>query len=96
VIDKSFSANGVVGRMGGDEFISIIATSDVKRIEQLIEKFKANIQEANKENPDLGLSISYGYATNKDVEGVEPEKVYHIADERMYAYKQKVKKMMQS
>lgn len=96
VIDKSFSADGVVGRMGGDEFIAIIATSDVKRIEQLIEKFKSNIQETNKENPDLGLSISYGYASNEEMKGAEVEKLYQLADERMYVYKQNVKKMIQS
>ena len=92
VIKKSFSSDGVVGRMGGDEFIAIIGTSDVEHIEKLIEKFVLNIQEANKENPDLGLSISYGYAANNEVEGNDYKDVYEIADERMYAYKQNVKK----
>ena len=96
VLEKSFTTDGVVGRMGGDEFIAIIETDETDFIEGLIDKFNFNIQEANREKPELGLSISYGYATNNDVEDASPEKVYHIADERMYAYKQKVKKAMQA
>ena len=96
VIEKSFSADGVVGRMGGDEFIAIIGTADIEYIEQLIEKFVLNIQELNNEKPDLGLSISYGYATNIEVEGNDYKDVYEIADERMYAYKQNVKKKLQT
>ena len=95
VIDKTFSEYGVVGRMGGDEFIAIIEKCDIGFIDLLIENFHANIQNMNKEKPDLGLSISYGYATNDELAGERPEKIYHIADERMYEYKQKVKKAMQ-
>lgn len=95
VLEKSFSAEGVVGRMGGDEFIAIIENDNTEFIEQLIEKFRDNIKEINERKPDLGLSISYGYATNTELEGASSEKVYQVADERMYAYKQKVKKTMQ-
>lgn len=95
VIDKTFSEYGVVGRMGGDEFIAIIEKIDCGFIDMLIEKFHANIQDANREKPGLGLSISYGYATNDELAGERPEKIYHIADERMYEYKQNVKKAMQ-
>jgi diguanylate cyclase (GGDEF)-like protein len=94
VMDKTFSADGVVGRMGGDEFIAIIDTGDRKKIEQLIDSFNNNIAEINKQKPDLGLSISYGYAVSDELVGEGPEKVYHLADKRMYEYKKKVKAAM--
>ncbi|MBQ5851005.1 MAG: diguanylate cyclase, partial [Lachnospiraceae bacterium] len=79
----------------GDEFIAIIENDNIEFIEKLIKTFKDNIKEVNEKKPDLGLSISYGYATNTELEGARYEKVYHVADERMYVYKQEVKKAMQ-
>ncbi len=94
VLDKSFSDEGVVGRMGGDEFIAIIETDDTERIEKLLDKFRDNIKEVNNSKPDIGLSISYGYAVSTELEGASFEKIYNIADERMYEYKQAYKKKM--
>ena len=91
VIEMAFADEGVVGRMGGDEFIAIIENDSVDFIEQLIEKFKNNIKDINKRKPDLGLSISYGYATSSEFENAKSEKVYNLADERMYECKQKMK-----
>lgn len=94
VLEQTFSNEGVVGRMGGDEFIVIIENADTEYIDNLLVKFEENIKKVNVQKPDLRLSISYGYATSTEVSGESSEKVYHIADERMYAYKQKVKKEM--
>ena len=91
VLDKTFGAEGVVGRMGGDEFIAILETDNTKYINQLLDKFTENIREVNESKPDLGLSISYGYATSTEVKGESSEKIYQIADERMYDCKQKYK-----
>ena len=94
VIEKTFSDAGVVGRMGGDEFIAVVESLESVAIEELLEKFISNIADVNKLNPNLGLSISYGYASNWEAKGESFEKVYQIADERMYAYKQKAKKAL--
>ena len=96
VLEKSFAENGVVGRMGGDEFIAIIENDNTEFIEELLKGFRDNIKDVNDKKPDLGLSISYGYATNTELEGANCEKVYQVADERMYAYKKEVKKAMQA
>ena len=92
VLEQTFSAEGVVGRMGGDEFIAILPSADTGYIDELLVKFQENIEKINTQKHDLNLSISFGYATSKEVDGDSSEKVYHIADERMYAYKQKVKR----
>ena len=95
VISDAFSGSGVVGRMGGDEFISILKTNDKNKIEDLIYLFNNLLDETNKINTDLNLSISYGYATNDEVEEKNIEKVYQLADNRMYECK-KMKKRLDS
>ena len=91
-----FCLHGTVGRMGGDEFIAIIESNDRAEIEQLIEKFNEGVEEENKKNPELGLSISYGYAVNDELQGETPEKVYQLADKRMYECKKRKKLALQS
>lgn len=92
VISEAFSSAGVVGRMGGDEFITIIESSDTKYIDSLIKKLDKCIKEANKENKELNLSISYGYASDTEITDGTPEKVYQLADNRMYENKKKYKR----
>ena len=91
VIADAFSDEGVVGRMGGDEFISILKTNDKNRIEALINSFNKLIEITNNENSELNLSISYGYATNNEVNEKNIEKVYQLADDRMYECKKLLK-----
>lgn len=93
VLEQVFSTDGIVGRMGGDEFIAIIEKSNKKNMEQLIERFHECINAVNQENPGLDLSISYGYADCEELSGESIEKVYQLADKRMYEYKRKVKKI---
>lgn len=92
VISKAFSAEGVVGRMGGDEFIAIVENCDKKDIDRLLTAFSSYIDEANENNKNLKLSISYGYAINSELSEHTPEKVYQLADDRMYAHKKMLKK----
>ena len=92
VISKAFSHSGIVGRMGGDEFIAIIPTADTVHIDKLIKRFNTLISIANDDDPYLHMSISYGYATNTELEGASVEEIYELADKRMYNYKRQYKK----
>ena len=94
VLNASFSSQGIVGRMGGDEFIAIIEKNDQEEIERLIEEFQTCINTVNEQNPGLDLSISYGYATNEELKNEGIEKVYQLADKRMYEYKRKIKSVV--
>lgn len=91
VISEAFSSSGVVGRMGGDEFIAILPTNDTAYIQKLISNFNDIIIKTNNANPDLNLSISYGYATSNEISEHKIEKVYQLADDRMYKHKQNYK-----
>lgn len=91
VIDKAFSPHGIVARMGGDEFIAIAKTGDSKKISSMIGEFQACINEKNQAIPDLNLSIAYGYASCSPKE-YNIEKIYQIADNRMYEHKQAIKR----
>lgn len=87
VIDKAFSPYGIVARMGGDEFIAIVETGDSKKISAIMEEFQTCIRKKNEEIPDLHLSIAYGYASCSPKE-YNIEKIYQLADDRMYENKQ--------
>ena len=92
VISKAFSTSGVVGRMGGDEFIALIPTTDTNIIEQLIKNLNKYIAVANDDDPHLHLSLSLGYACNTEIDDDTPEKVYELADKRMYNNKRSFKR----
>lgn len=92
VLLETFKGHGIVGRMGGDEFIAILTDSYKETIEVLINKFLANIGRKNQEIADLNLSISYGYALSCESEEKNIEKIYQIADDRMYKNKRQYKK----
>lgn len=91
VISDTFGAYGLVARMGGDEFIAILNTSDSHEIAKAMELFKINMSKKNKEVEDLNMSMAYGYAVcnGKDY---DITKLYQIADDRMYENKKKMKK----
>lgn len=92
VIAETFENHGIVGRMGGDEFIAILPISHEKEIEELINEFSANICKKNHREKGLTLSISYGYALSCELQEKNIEKLYQLADDRMYENKKEYKK----
>lgn len=91
VIGGTFQRHGIVGRMGGDEFIAIMKNMKKTEIETLIEKFRANIAKKNQEIAGLDMSIAYGYASGFEMDDYMIEKIYQKADDRMYENKQQYK-----
>lgn len=92
VILKTFQKHGIVGRMGGDEFIAVLETSRKEEIEKLMVKFHDNVLRKNREMKDLNISIACGYALSYETEENNIEKVYQMADDRMYENKKQCKR----
>lgn len=80
VISEAFSTSGIIGRMGGDEFIAIIPSIDSAMIDNLMDKFQNLMTEAN-------VSIAYGIAYSSEFKNPTTKLVYDLADDRMYENK---------
>lgn len=90
VISETFAEQGVVARMGGDEFIAVVSTSKEDKIKEMMKRFQENIEKKNKQVEDLNMSIAWGYSFGSQTE-VDVDKVYQEADDRMYECKKQMK-----
>lgn len=89
-IQETFEAHGMVARIGGDEFISILHTTVNEEITRLLAQFQAAVEWKNREITNLNMSIAYGYASCSMQEH-NIDKVYQMADDRMYEKKKQMK-----
>lgn len=87
VLSKIFQEVGVVGRIGGDEFVVIIP--DMKNVDkqELTKQLEEEIKRTNMENPDLHLSTAYGFCSHDEYPDFDSRKIYRKADEFMYEKK---------
>lgn len=90
VIAETFEGLGIVARVGGDEFVAVIGTAEEEGLASLMEQFQQNIDRKNRAVKDLNMSIAYGYASGSQSDS-DIEKVYQIADDRMYEKKKQMK-----
>jgi len=91
-IKSSTRKSDILARIGGDEFIAILFGSNK---EYFKEKFQNLLKQLEKEHLSIAgekiiCSFSYGIASFPE-EGMNLEELIEIADERMYAFKKKVK-----
>lgn len=91
VIRETFGNYGIVARMGGDEFAAVLETSDENQVMILVSNLHKNINKKNAEIENLDMSMAYGYACGSQDEH-DIEKLYQMADNRMYEHKEKMKK----
>ncbi len=91
VIQETFGNYGIVARMGGDEFAAVLETSDESQVMIMVSNLHKNINRKNAETENLDMSMAYGYACGSQDEQ-EIEKLYQLADNRMYEHKEKMKK----
>lgn len=90
VLAQTFAGHGMVARMGGDEFISVLQLSDQEKVASLLGQFRENIRKKNSEVRELDMSIACGCACAGEG-GDDIEKVYQAADNRMYENKKQMK-----
>lgn len=85
VIKSAFKNADLVSRIGGDEFVAI-TYEDKDSFKETLRTFKKYIDEFHDDK--IGkLTISYGYATSREHPYINPEKLYILADQQMYANK---------
>lgn len=89
-IQETFETYGIVARIGGDEFISILHTTISEEILKLLTQFQSTVNRKNQEIADLNMSIAYGYASCS-IQESNIDKVYQMADDRMYEKKKQMK-----
>jgi diguanylate cyclase (GGDEF)-like protein/PAS domain S-box-containing protein len=76
----------VVSRLGGDEFAILLPKSRLQDVERVVNRIKRLIENYNKINFELPLSISIGFATTNDRES-NMDEVFKEADDNMYKNK---------
>ncbi len=86
-IQSSFRKGDVVGRIGGDEFITLVYNCTPQRVEERL----SNLRNEISRDPSMkGISLSFGVV--KIDEGADDvDKLLHEADERMYDMKRSKK-----
>lgn len=85
-IRKCFADYGEMFRVGGDEFVAMIAVDD-QQLETIKREFKEAIRCWNL-NIMKGLSVSCGYAQHREFPDKTLEELAKIADLRMYKAKE--------
>lgn len=91
-IESSTRKSDILARIGGDEFIAVLFGSNQ---EYFKEKFQNLLEQLENEplsidGEKIKCSFSYGIASFPE-EGMNLKELIEIADERMYAFKNKVK-----
>jgi diguanylate cyclase (GGDEF)-like protein/PAS domain S-box-containing protein len=86
IIRGVFRGTDVVARVGGDEFAVLFSNTSAKAVEKAFQRIRELVENHNRANPDLPLSLSIGYATTHEAGGVK--ELFKEADTRMYREKQ--------
>ncbi len=82
----------MIARIGGDEFAILIPQCSENTIKKYKERVLKCIEEYNKKNPDLPISVSIGSSIKDDVNKIM-HRVYTEADNRMYQEKLSTRKV---
>ena len=91
VLKKVVGADGIVGRIGGDEFCCIIPKAKDFNVERFIQKLYQDVEVFNNKNiipTEAAIACGYAFFTAEDT---DIEKVRERADEMMYQNKKKLK-----
>lgn len=100
VFKEAFKGVGTAIRVGGDEFLAIVRSEHVADVKNAVKKM-TELQKASSVNLPVPLEVAYGIAFKHEFleysfsvaeeQRIDAEKVYHLADERMYAMKSSMK-----
>lgn len=96
ILTETFQTDGVVGRMGGDEFIAIVSSGPDFNYKNFIAKMNDIMARENSREKRFQYKVSCGYADSSELPSsgghVDSHEIYALADDRMYVCKRESKK----
>lgn len=92
VLHDVFADAGMVCRIGGDEFVVLIAETAEADLKERFHIMKEQISLVNEESQKWKLSTAYGVCTYAEDKVYPSRKAFKVADERMYLHKAEMKK----
>lgn len=89
-LKETFDSEDYLIRMGGDEFV-VVSKQEKNKLDHAMVKLTRLNHEVSKQL-EFEIQSAFGMASKKEAYDMEFEKLYQIADERMYQMKMKMKK----
>lgn len=86
---KPWNAYGDVYRLGGDEFMVVVADRPEDSCKSLVRKWYPQVGVLNRESDGFKCVLSYGMAFGET--GCDFDKLQKLADDRMYEFKKAIK-----
>ncbi len=86
-LTSSFRSIDLVGRMGGDEFMVLMTSTDSIAAQMHIDSLLKRVAGMVHDSSGLTYSFSYGIASSEELPDADAEEVYQLADRRMYEMK---------
>lgn len=91
VFRKAFSGVGTTIRMGGDEFVAIVREEHLRDLDNAIQYLK-KLEKKYSVGMPSPLDASYGFAFRRNGDDFSALDVYRMADAKMYAMKESLRK----
>lgn len=90
ILQDAFSGMGEVFRMGGDEFLVLVRQEQFPLIDQCLNKM-VRLEKRRSSELTFNIEAAYGVAKSSECPKESVQKVYMLADRRMYDMKTKQK-----
>lgn len=86
ILGRCFRSSDVTARIGGDEFAVLLPQSDESIARKCCDRIREEISRYNEQSPEIGLSVSIGYAVTMSPP-LDMSELFKRADDAMYKQK---------
>lgn len=92
-LQQAFGDEGTIHRIGGDEFLVTLPTTDGTYVDQKIQSLYTILEEENQRYTDnVLLTTAYGSSSSIEFQSFDYDLILKTADDRMYSHKHLMKK----